>query len=92
LARFALFAQSRFDFERCFPAAFSPGPKTCTGNREADDTMTYLAKGQGLRHPSLEIGGVGQRSGTRVAFIVRSALDLARNDVLDNGAADANMA
>jgi hypothetical protein len=35
---------------------------------------------------------VGQRSGTRVAFIVRSALDLARNDVLDNGAADANMA
>jgi hypothetical protein len=54
--------------------------------------MTYLAKDQGLRHPSLEIGGVGQRSGTRVAFIVRSALDLARNDVLDNGAADANMA
>jgi hypothetical protein len=69
-----------------FRLLFSPGPKTSTGNRsEVDDTKIYLA-GTKCR---LKIGR-GQCSGTRVA-IVHSALNLALNDVLDNGAADANM-
>jgi hypothetical protein len=49
--------------------------------------MTHLAKGQGLLHPSVDVGGVLPalcHAGV-LPLVAPAALDLAPNDVFENG-------